>query len=276
MKKLIANEWKLLWKRKVVWLIFFSIPIMVYAAAKFTLYQNTTTDPSKAHYAVAGNFPLLGLSEMLMTAFNFIVLAVVTMVVTEEYRSGQLRLILIRTYSFRQLIFSKYFAVMGLMFVYLFSYFVICYFMGYGLFPKSASYPQFYEEGHITNLEGLIYNLKFYGLAYLTMLAMGTIIFYIAIVSKTTTTAIGIGIGFLLFSFMYPNILYIFGQAMSNELLMKLFFTSIPMIQWQGLTLMLAKTNNLFTWNVVILCGYILLFHTFILLNTKLNKDIFI
>lgn len=276
MKRLIINEWKLLWKRKVIWLIFFSISIMVYASAKFTLYQNTTTDPSQPHYAVVGNFPLLGLSEMLMTAFNLIVIAVATMLVTEEYRSGQLRLILIRRYSFRQVIFSKFIAVMGLMLFYLLSYFAICYLMGYILFPKSPTYPQFYDEGNITIIQGFIYNLKFYGLAYLTILAIGSLIFFVTIVSHTTTTAIGIGIGFLLCSFIYPNILYIFGNTMSNGLIMKLFFTSIPMIQWQGLTLMLAQTTDLFIWNLTILGCYILLFQTLILLNTRSQKDIFI
>ena len=86
MNKLIVSEWERLWKRKVIWLLFAAIPIMVYAAAKYCLHQNTTVTPDLPHYTVVGNFPVLGLSEMLMTAFNLVVLVIATMVVTDEYR----------------------------------------------------------------------------------------------------------------------------------------------------------------------------------------------
>ncbi|MBE1555370.1 ABC transporter permease [Sporosarcina limicola] len=276
MSKLLASEWERLWKRKVTWLMFAAIPIMVYAAAKYCLHQNNNLSPDLPQFTVAGNFPVLGLAEMLMTAFNFVVLVIAAMIVTEEYRSGQLRMVLIRAHSFQQIIIAKYIVLAGFIFLYLVAYFISCYGMGYALFSNPETYPQFHYQDHVTLGEGFIYNLKFYGLAFLTLVAMSSVVFFIAIVSHTTTTTLGIGIGFLLISFLYPNIIQLFQQFLNNEVVIKLFFTSIPMIQWEGLTLMLAKSSSLYGWMLLVLSCYILLFHLLIILVTRRKSDIFI
>lgn len=276
MNKLIVSEWERLWKRKVIWIMFAAIPIMVYAAAKYSLHQNTTVTPDMPHYTVMGNFPVLGLAEMLMTAFNFVVLAIATIVVTDEYRSGQLRMVMIRTHSFRQIILAKFFVVINFIFLYLLAYFIFCYGMGYIMFSNPETYPQFYDQSEVTLAEGFIYNLKFYGLAFLTLVAISSVIFFIAIISHTTTTTLGIGIGFLFISFSYPNIVNLFGKLISNEVLLKLYFTSIPMIQWQGLTFMLAESSGLFGWILLVLSCYILLFQLLMTLGTSRKNDTFI
>lgn len=276
MRVLLISEWVRLWKRKVTWLIFSVIPIIVYAAAKYCIYQNTTITPDLPHYTVMGNFPVLGLSEMLMTAFNLIVLTIVTMVVTDEYRTGQLRMILTRMYSFHQIILAKFIVVLGFIFLYLLTYFIICYAIGYAMFSNPIDYPQFYNVNNVTLAEGVIYNMKFYGLAFLTLVAISSVIFYIAILSHTTTTALGMGMVFLFISFSYPNIIHLFGELIPNEAFLKVYFTSIPMIQWQGLTFMLAKSSGLFGWILLILSCYILLFQLLIALGTNKIKDIFI
>ena len=66
-------------------------------------------------------------------------------------------------------------------------------------------------------MEGFIYNLKFYGLAFLTLVAMSSVLFFIALISHTTTTTLGIGIGFLFISICYPNIINLFGQLVPNR-----------------------------------------------------------
>lgn len=276
MKKLIASEWERLWKLKVIWLLFAAIPIMVYAAAKYCLYQNTTVTPDLPQYTVVGNFPVLGLAEMLMTAFNVVVLVITTMVVTDEYRSGQLRMVLIRTYSFRQIILAKFFVVISFIFLYLVAYFIICYGMGSIMFSNPETYPQFYNQSDVTVVEGFIYNLKFYVLAFLTLVAMSSVLFFIAIISHTTTTTLGIGIGFLFLSIAIPNIIELVGQLVPNEILLKLYFTSITMVQWQGLTFMLAKSSNLLGWMLLVLSCYILLFQLLMILSTKRKNDTFI
>lgn len=276
MNKLVASEWERLWKRKVIWLLFAAIPIMVYAAAKYCLHQNTTVTPDLPQYTVMGNFPVLGLAEMLMTAFNLIVLVIATMVVTDEYRSGQLRMVLIRTYSFRQIIFAKFFVVVSFIFLYLAAYFIMCYGVGSIVFSNPDTYPQFYSQSDVTVGEGFFYNLKFYGLAFLTLVAMSSVLFFIAIMSHTTTTTLGIGIGFLFISIAYPTVIGLVGQLVSNEIVLKLYFTSIPMVQWQGLTFMLAKSSSLLGWMLLVLGCYIFLFQLLVILGTRRKNDTFI
>ena len=276
MSKLIASEWERLWKRKVTWLMFAAIPVMVYAAAKYCLHQNSTVTPDLPQYSVMGNFPVLGLAEMLMTVFNLVVLVLAALVVTEEHRSGQLRMVLIRTHSFRQIILAKFFVVVSFIFLYLVAYFISCYGVGYAMFSNPETYPQFYYQSQVTFIEGFIYNLKYYGLAFLTLVAMSSVVFFIAIVSHTTTTILGIGIGFLFISFTYPNLINIFGQLLNQEVFIKLYFTSIPMVQWQGLTFMLAESSNLYGWILLVLSCYVLLFQFLIILVTNRKSDIFI
>ncbi|MEK5040345.1 ABC transporter permease [Sporosarcina sp. FSL K6-3457] len=276
MNKLIASEWERLWKRKAIWLLFAAIPAMVYAAAKYCLHQNTTVTLDFPQYTVMGNFPVLGLAEMLMTAFNLVVLVITTMVVTDEYRSGQLRMVLIRTHSFRQIIFAKFFVVMSFIFLYLLAYFIICYGVGSMMFSSSETYPQFYHQSDTTVVEGFIYNLKFYGLAFLTLVAMSSVLFFIAIISHTTTTTLGIGIGFLFISIAYPTVIGLFGQLVPNEILLKLYFTSLPMVQWQGLTFMLAESSSLLGWILLVLGCYIVLFQSLMILSTRRKNDTFI
>lgn len=276
MNQLIVSEWKRLWKRKIIWLMFLAIPIIVYAAAKYYLYQNTTVTPNLPHYAVMGNFPVLGLAEMLMTAFNMIILVMTAMIVTDEYRSGQLRMVMIRTHSFRQIIFAKFIIVMSFIFIYLLAYFIVCYGIGSIMFSNPETYPQFYEQDKVTLIEGFFYNSKFYGLAFLTLVAMSSVLFFIAIISHTTTTTLGIGIGFLFFSFAYPNVIHLFEQLLSNETLLKIYFTSLSMIQWQGLTIMLAQTSEWFLWIFFVLSSYILLFLFLLFFLTGRKNDTFI
>lgn len=47
---------------------------------------------------------------------------------------------------------------------------------------------------------------------------------------------------------------------MSEELFGQLFFTSVPMIQWQGITVMMAEKPQFVGWNLGILGFYILFF----------------
>ncbi len=80
--------------------------------------------------------------------------------------------------------------------------------------------------------------------------------------------------GFLLTCFAYPNVIQLFQALVGNETMLKIFFTSIPMIQWEGITMMLAETPRLFGWIMVVLIGYCVLFQILHLLVTR-KKDIF-
>lgn len=275
MKRLLRSEWERLWKRKTTWLLFLSIPIILIASAKYLSMQNEAVSPILAQYTVAWNFPILSLSEMLITAFQGIILILVVFSVTDEYRTGQIRMVLIRSYSFTEIMIAKFLVSIGAILLFFMTYFILSYLLGMVIFPTPEEFPLFYHDGLATAFEGLIYNLKFYGIAIATAITMISIMFFIAVVSRTTTTAIGTGIGFLLLSFTYPNVLPYFQPILSEALYMKLFFTSIPMIQWQGITLMLAEEPHLVGWNFGVISMYTLLFACLTMLTIN-KKDSFI
>ncbi|WP_080873629.1 ABC transporter permease [Oceanobacillus timonensis] len=256
MKYILSSEWNRLWKRKTTWLAFLSIPVLLFAAASYLNTQNAAISPDVAQYTVAWNFPVLGLSEMLFTAFQGVVLLLISLSVTEEYQSGQLRMVLIRSYSFRKVMTAKYMVIIGTMLLFFVLYFICSHVIGLFLFERPDEYMQFYYSSPVSVAEGISYNMKFYSLAFLTMIVMITVFFLLAIISRTTTTAIGAGVGFLLLSFTYPQILNFFHELINEGTYMRLFFTSIPMIQWEGLTLMLSENKEWLYWNLLILFMY--------------------
>lgn len=269
MKQLLMAEWERLWKRKVTWLIFFSIPIMLGAAAKYLSSQNNTVSPSAPEYTVTANFPILGLSELLMTAFNMIVLMFVAFVITDEYRSGQLRMGMIRIYTLKQIMTAKFIVIFMVMLLFFITYFSISYLIGYIFFPNPTTLNLFFHNDPATWMEGFVYNVKFYGIAFVTIIAMLSLLFFVAIISHSTTTTIGTGIGFILFSLAYPYVVGLFSPLLSDDLRMKIMFSSLPMIQYQGITQMLAETPAWIGWNTFVLCMYIGIFGGLSLFMTR-------
>ncbi len=260
MKRLIQCEWERLWRRKTTWLLFMSIPVILIAAASFLRSQNKIVSDDLPQYTVAWNFPILGLSEMLITAFQAIVLIIVVLMVTEEYRTGQIRMILIRSYCYTEIMIAKFIVASLTIFLYFVVYLLISQLLGMILFANVKQFPLFYHQQLVNAFDGLIYNFKFYGIAFITALAILSVMFFIATISRTTTSAIGVGIGFILLSLVYPIILQFFHNLLDETLYAKLHFISIPMIQYEGITLMLAEKPYFVSWNFFVISSYILLF----------------
>ncbi|MEK1829883.1 hypothetical protein AAAC51_14650 [Priestia megaterium] len=70
MKELLVAEWERLWKRKVAWLTFLLVPVVLLAAASYLQKENGALTVDLPQYTFAGNFPVLSLAEMLFTVFN--------------------------------------------------------------------------------------------------------------------------------------------------------------------------------------------------------------
>ncbi|GIP16000.1 hypothetical protein J40TS1_16420 [Paenibacillus montaniterrae] len=274
MKALMWSEWERVWKRKTTWLLFLSIPIILLAAASYVVKQNDTLTADVAHYTSAWNFPIMGLSEMLFTVFQGVILVLVAFIVTDEYQDKTIRMILIRSYSNLEIIISKYLVSILALAAFFAAYLAISYAVGFIYFDRPAELALFYQQGMATPFESLVYNLQFYGIALLSSIAMLTVLFFISSIAHTTTAAIGTGIGFLLFSFLYPNVVTYFTPLIGEELVIKIFFTSIPMIQWQGITYLLADQPFMAQWNCGVIAIYWLLFAGLIVLAAN-KKDYF-
>ncbi|MDX8044441.1 ABC transporter permease [Gracilibacillus sp. S3-1-1] len=275
MKQLLLSEWIRLWKRKTTWIAFLSIPLILIAAAKYLVSQNNVVSTKLPQYTVAWNFPVMGLAEMLITVFQGIIILIVVFSVTEEIRTGQIRMVLLRSYSYTEILFAKYIVIIGVILLFFTVYFIGSHIVGIIFFPMVDKFSLFYHQELATPIVGLMYNVRFYGIACLTAIAIISVMFFIAVVCRTTTAAIGVSIGFIIFTLGYPTMLSYFHELFGNELFVKLYFTSITMIQFEGITRILGESGNEAGWNYSVIAIYISLFtvSTFIAMN---KKDYFI
>lgn len=244
MKLLMLSEWERLWNRKITWLCFaFILPVLL-ATARYYSGRNEVLSPSDVEFSTVAKFPVLALAEQLMTVFNLVVLLLLVFSVTEEYRTGQLRMVMIRSYSFAQLFFAKWLTVLGTLLLFHVTYFIGSYGVGNLFFPSSEEVRLFLHSTPSTSREALLYNVQFYAIAYLTLVAMSCVVLFFTVISSTTTTAIGMTIGFLLVSIVYPTFFRIFTYGLEPPPSPKWSFLSLTQIQFEGIAALLAEKPN--------------------------------
>lgn len=253
MKQLLISEWVRLWNKKVTWFILCSMPILVGISTPYYLNNNQTVNPSSPEYVVLGNFPVMGISEQLISICNLIVILLIVSMVTEEYNTGQLRFILLRAYSFSQIFIAKFIIAIITIALYLVTFFTFAYIIGFIFFKKTETVNLFYYNTPVNNVEAFTYNVSYYILVFLTLIAMACVILFISVIFRAPIIALGCGTGFLIISLMYPNII----KEVSNN--SNIEFYSITQIQWKGITLMLKDSTYLINY-VGVLITYTILF----------------
>ncbi|SFT00611.1 ABC transporter permease [Marininema halotolerans] len=262
MISLIASEWGRLWSRKITWLLFAILPILLLITGNHYLGENDGITPGNPGFTAWDSFPVMALSNQLMTVFNMILLLLFVFSITEEYRTGQLRMVMIRSYSFSQLLIAKWITVMGIMLLFHGLYFLLSYVVG-GLFFDSSPHLFFpYYQDPIGGGPALTYTIRYFALAFLTLVAVSWLITFFAVISQSTTTAIGITLGFLLISFGYPQILQTFTKGLNPPLDAKWYFLSLTQIQTEGIALALGQTSKFLTFNGGVLFVYAFAFGT--------------
>lgn len=258
--RLLMSEWQRFWARKMTWLLFAAVPVMVFACSKYFLQTNEHTDPGLPQYSVCGNFSVLSFEEMLLTVFNLFVIIFGAFIVTDEYRSGQLRMVMLRAYTFGQFFWAKTIVILGMLLLLTVFYFVCSWVAGFLVFPHSEEIHLFYHHETTDIWGGLLYSLGFYGLGFLTLIAMTAVVMFISVISHTVTTAIGTGIGFYLLSLFYPFVTGYFIPLIGQSVAMKVSFSSLPMIEWQGLVFLLAEPPQYLGFILGVIGFYIVVF----------------
>lgn len=269
MKKLVYAEWQRMWIRKSTWLFIFAIPVILIASSQYLLNQNTKIPKDSPDYTYANSFPIMGLAEQLTFAFNIIVLIIVVIGFAQEIHTGQLRLIIQRSYSYREVILAKLINVSLFLLIFLSIYFIGSYIVGFSLFDYKREIHLFFHEDTKSGINVFLYNLAYYGLAFLSLTAAVSVYALFSIVSKSTTSAIGLGMAFLLFSIAYPTLFNMSGSSSAFIL-----FSSLPMIQYQGIAVMLAS-NSVLYYNLFVLITYIITANALIFFFTN-KKDFFL
>ncbi|MGE7882938.1 ABC transporter permease subunit [Bacillus sp. NPDC094077] len=269
MMMLVRSEWERLWAKKVTWLCFLMIPVMLLGAAKYHIGHNQSIAKTAADYTYTNTFPYMGLVEMLISVVNLILLVTMTLMVSNEYYSGQMRMVLQRSYTYRQILFGKMIVLSIMMALFFLLYFICSYVIGYIYFDFNPNVFLFYY-GKPTNsgIEVILYTLKYYGMAYITIICMLSVFMTITVLSKSTTSAIAFGIGFVLFSFVVPEIVQNF---IADNKVLYVQYSSIIYLQARGIALSLAARGEMIYFFLLILIIYTVLanFITFFLLGKK-------
>lgn len=259
MHQMIFSEWEKLWKRKTPWICFSLIPVILLATLVFYLKNNVRIPPESPEYVVFLNFSVAALQEQLISTFNITAILLTILCITEEYKTGQLRFVILRAVSPLQIIIAKMIVLFLTMLLLMIAYFIGSFLLGYILLPKTGYAAFFYHNETFSPPRALLYSLQYYGIAFLTLMAFGSVVVFFAVISKTVTGAVGKSLGFLLFFIIYPAILQLFVDI-NSPLYGKLTFLSIPYIQYQGIALMLSETKILISWISTILSAYIAFF----------------
>ncbi|MFD3156867.1 ABC transporter permease [Haloimpatiens sp. FM7330] len=235
MKQLFLSEWKRMWNRKSTWFCFGVVFITLCRFAKYYLNANVNFNYDDVKYVTSLKLPstVLNMSTMF---FNIIIIFLIVMSVTSEYRSGQLRMIMTRAVSFRDIIKAKFLVIVSVVFIFLTSHFVLSTILGYLFFPhKKVKFRTYMYPFTIS--EGILYNLKYYIITFITLIAMAAVIMVICIVCKTTIGAVGASLTFILASAIYPSIYLIFSNKMNETI----DFSSLISIQDHGILSILAQ-----------------------------------
>ncbi|HID0757996.1 TPA: ABC transporter permease, partial [Clostridium botulinum] len=105
--EIFKSEFERLWKNKLTLFCFMLIPLAIIGSSKYYLGNNLKLPVNSAEYTSFGNYSFMMFQEMLATLFNFIAILLVCISITEEYRKGLIRMIMIRGYSFKEIYFAK-------------------------------------------------------------------------------------------------------------------------------------------------------------------------
>ncbi|MBN2907959.1 ABC transporter permease [Polycladomyces sp. WAk] len=256
MIRLWISEWERLWSRRITWILFFSIPLVLWVTGKYYLGKNAHLSPSSPEFTVMDNFPTMALAEQLITFFNVVVLMLLVFSITEEYGTGQLRLIILRACSFRQIFFAKWLAVMGTVGLFQVAYFLESYLIGAWMFPFTGRTRLFLHAGWASSGQAFSYHIRYYLIAFATLVVISAVMMFFAVISSTTTTAMGLSVGFLMISIAYPYVLFVFTRGLNPPLSPKWFFLSLTHIQYQGIARMLAEKPDFVGWNFAIMAVY--------------------
>ncbi|MFJ8529429.1 ABC transporter permease [Bacillus sp. NPDC094106] len=269
MMMLVRSEWERLWEKKVTWICFAMIPIMLFASAKYYVRHNQVVAKAAVDYTYANTFPVMGLAEMLISACNLIVLVTMALMISHEYHSGQMRMVLQRAYTYRQILFGKMITMLMMMALFFLVYFICSYVIGYLCFDFNPNiFLFYYEQPTESGMEVFFYTLKYYGMAYVMIACVISIFMMLTALSKSTTSAIAFGIGFIILSFGIPEVMQRF---VPDSQVVFVRYSSVVNLQYQGIALSLIGKGNFIYLFLGVLSIYIAIsnFITFYVLGKK-------
>lgn len=261
MIRLLISECERLLSRKLIWLLYLAIPLSAFGALQYNLKRNHEVRITSPEYSSVYTFPVNALHEMLPLFVNLFLLVLIVLSVTEEYRGGELRLILIRLYSKAEVFFAKLGAILLLLLAGLLLFYLSSQIIGWLALSKVDAIYLFYHQEIFSVSEVFFYTIQFYLLAFVTLTVLSFVFLWIAIISPRVTVAMGLGIGYLLVSIIFDNIMGSIQAHVNSPDLLALFLMNLTItrVEYQGIHLMLAHPS-MFMFFSLVLAVHLLLF----------------
>ena len=125
--------------------LFLMIPVMLLGAAKYYLKHNQEVERIAVDYTYANSFPVLALSEMLMSICNLVLLVLIVLVFAQEYHSGQIRMVIQRSYTYSEVLIAKIITIVAVSLLFISVYFICSYCIGYIFFEHEPNILLFYH-----------------------------------------------------------------------------------------------------------------------------------
>lgn len=240
MKQLFISEWQRLWNRKSTWVSFMLIPIVLIAIIRRYIKSNALITTDNLKYVSFYNFPSRVLNVESIVIFDVIVIVLIIMAVTGEYREGKLRMVMIRSFSFGQIFRAKYLVVLSTSALLLFTNFILSTFLGYLALPKQeVKFP--YYPRKFTVSESMLYNIKYYIFAFVILAAVVSVIMCIATICKTTIGALSGSLVFMFVSIILPDLCSVF-MAKIPGMYGFMNDSFLTRIQYGGIDVLLSET----------------------------------
>lgn len=125
MKQLFLSEWKRQWSKLTTWICV--IAIMLYVTTSFCMKMNGKIPRGTEKPINAGNFSVYAIIEKLLdsvnlSGFNAVIIMFVVLCISEEYITGQLRMVIIRSYTASKIFIAKVLVILSTIFVLLLFY----------------------------------------------------------------------------------------------------------------------------------------------------------
>ncbi|MGP0576451.1 ABC transporter permease [Paenibacillus peoriae] len=251
MKSLIYSEFERLWRRKWFWLMVLCTPLL--ACSTGVYFLRTMKVPVEV---LSLNFVVTGLRENLFLVCNIAVAALAAAVYTEEFRSGQLRLLFMRRFTRGQIFWSKLLVlnatILFLLIVFAVSSQVI-------VEVWTLSYDV--SDAGLSESQGL-QMLKYYGWALASLLAICSFYCFVAMYSKSVTYAIGVCMVYNLGSLLFDSLYLKLASFVSHipYLYNVIAFMVIPYMQHTGLDRSLIGNSSVDRAIITVVSLYLIFF----------------
>lgn len=273
MKQLFISEWQRLWHRKSTWISFLLIPIIILATLRNYILTDAKITPDNIKYVSSLNFPSTILGNQSTEFFDVIVILLIIMAVTSEYRQGHLRMVMIRSFSFDQIFKAKYLVILSTSFLLLFVHFILSTLFGYLYLPnKEVKFP--YQVKKFTMSESIFYNAKYYILAFIVLAAVISVIMCISIICKTTVGALAASIIFIYVSSIVPDLCSTF-MPETSQTYKFVSSTFLASIQYAGIDELLSGISGETILMLTSIVFHIVVFYL-IALNIFSEQDCYI